>query len=232
MKNEGNLEELLSSLDKIVEEAKDREEPAWYGWPGVGVTLLRGQQVAPGPCLGVLLASCCKGGCESCRVFTAMSLGLKHTKISLIRASLGLGSMSIYFLSAGRSVSLRCGDKPMLTNPKGRCFGAQHLSNSRAPLGALCVPGLRPQQTLQVLFGHPGDRRRTVSRNTTILYFCAEGVNDILPAPGIHLQPALGKGSLFPPVGLWLCSIPCARGNCGSHRADSSSSASAWAAWG
>lgn len=58
MKNEGNLEELLSSLDKIVEEAKDREEPAWYGWPGVGVTLLQGQQVVPGPCLGVLLASC------------------------------------------------------------------------------------------------------------------------------------------------------------------------------
>ncbi|NXA10306.1 PMF1 factor, partial [Sapayoa aenigma] len=29
VKNEGNLEELLNSLDKIVEEAKDREEPAW-----------------------------------------------------------------------------------------------------------------------------------------------------------------------------------------------------------
>ncbi|NXR17987.1 PMF1 factor, partial [Cinclus mexicanus] len=29
VKNEGNLEGLLSSLDKIVEEAKDREEPAW-----------------------------------------------------------------------------------------------------------------------------------------------------------------------------------------------------------
>ncbi|XP_030147027.4 polyamine-modulated factor 1 [Taeniopygia guttata] len=29
VKNEGNLEELFSSLDKIVEEAKDREEPAW-----------------------------------------------------------------------------------------------------------------------------------------------------------------------------------------------------------
>ncbi|NXG02790.1 PMF1 factor, partial [Sakesphorus luctuosus] len=29
MKNEGNLEGLFNSLDKIVEEAKDREEPAW-----------------------------------------------------------------------------------------------------------------------------------------------------------------------------------------------------------
>ncbi|XP_041320756.1 polyamine-modulated factor 1 [Pyrgilauda ruficollis] len=29
VKNEGNLEELFSSLDKMVEEAKDREEPAW-----------------------------------------------------------------------------------------------------------------------------------------------------------------------------------------------------------
>ncbi|NXW75246.1 PMF1 factor, partial [Hirundo rustica] len=29
VKNEGNLEGLFSSLDKIVEEAKDREEPAW-----------------------------------------------------------------------------------------------------------------------------------------------------------------------------------------------------------
>ncbi|NXE70805.1 PMF1 factor, partial [Calcarius ornatus] len=29
VKNEGNLEELFSLLDKIVEEAKDREEPAW-----------------------------------------------------------------------------------------------------------------------------------------------------------------------------------------------------------
>uniref|UniRef100_A0A8C5TYU2 Polyamine modulated factor 1 n=1 Tax=Malurus cyaneus samueli TaxID=2593467 RepID=A0A8C5TYU2_9PASS len=29
VKNEGNLETLFSSLDKIVEEAKDREEPAW-----------------------------------------------------------------------------------------------------------------------------------------------------------------------------------------------------------
>ncbi|NWR48348.1 PMF1 factor, partial [Regulus satrapa] len=29
VKKEGNLEELFSSLDKIVEEAKDREEPAW-----------------------------------------------------------------------------------------------------------------------------------------------------------------------------------------------------------
>ncbi|NXM12756.1 PMF1 factor, partial [Ploceus nigricollis] len=29
VKNEGNLEQLFSSLDKIVEEAKDREEPAW-----------------------------------------------------------------------------------------------------------------------------------------------------------------------------------------------------------
>ncbi|XP_014748276.1 PREDICTED: polyamine-modulated factor 1 [Sturnus vulgaris] len=29
VKNEGNLERLFSSLDKIVEEAKDREEPAW-----------------------------------------------------------------------------------------------------------------------------------------------------------------------------------------------------------
>ncbi|XP_053857181.1 polyamine-modulated factor 1 [Vidua macroura] len=29
VKNEGNLEELFNSLDKIVEEAKDREEPAW-----------------------------------------------------------------------------------------------------------------------------------------------------------------------------------------------------------
>ncbi|NXD44931.1 PMF1 factor, partial [Copsychus sechellarum] len=29
VKNEGNLEELFSSLDKIVEEAKGREEPAW-----------------------------------------------------------------------------------------------------------------------------------------------------------------------------------------------------------
>ncbi|OWK55076.1 Polyamine-modulated factor 1 [Lonchura striata] len=29
VKNEGNLEELFSSLDKIVEEAKDREKPAW-----------------------------------------------------------------------------------------------------------------------------------------------------------------------------------------------------------
>ncbi|XP_027598298.1 polyamine-modulated factor 1 [Pipra filicauda] len=29
IKNEGNLEELFNSLDKIVEEAKDREEPAW-----------------------------------------------------------------------------------------------------------------------------------------------------------------------------------------------------------
>ncbi|NWZ89321.1 PMF1 factor, partial [Nesospiza acunhae] len=29
VKNEGNLEGLFSLLDKIVEEAKDREEPAW-----------------------------------------------------------------------------------------------------------------------------------------------------------------------------------------------------------
>ncbi|NWU84395.1 PMF1 factor, partial [Onychorhynchus coronatus] len=29
VKNEGNLEGLFNSLDKIVEEAKDREEPAW-----------------------------------------------------------------------------------------------------------------------------------------------------------------------------------------------------------
>uniref|UniRef100_A0A8C3P5S3 Polyamine modulated factor 1 n=1 Tax=Cyanoderma ruficeps TaxID=181631 RepID=A0A8C3P5S3_9PASS len=29
VKNEGNLDGLFSSLDKIVEEAKDREEPAW-----------------------------------------------------------------------------------------------------------------------------------------------------------------------------------------------------------
>ncbi|NXU37440.1 PMF1 factor, partial [Drymodes brunneopygia] len=29
VKNEGNLEGLLGSLDKIVEEAKEREEPAW-----------------------------------------------------------------------------------------------------------------------------------------------------------------------------------------------------------
>ncbi|NWR38261.1 PMF1 factor, partial [Tachuris rubrigastra] len=29
VKYEGNLEELFNSLDKIVEEAKDREEPAW-----------------------------------------------------------------------------------------------------------------------------------------------------------------------------------------------------------
>ncbi|XP_040394883.1 polyamine-modulated factor 1 [Cygnus olor] len=29
VKREGNLEELLNSLDKIVEEAKDQEEPAW-----------------------------------------------------------------------------------------------------------------------------------------------------------------------------------------------------------
>ncbi|NXG80137.1 PMF1 factor, partial [Baryphthengus martii] len=29
VKDEGNLEMLLNSLDKIVEEAKDREEPAW-----------------------------------------------------------------------------------------------------------------------------------------------------------------------------------------------------------
>ncbi|XP_051629083.1 polyamine-modulated factor 1 [Manacus candei] len=29
IKNEGNLEGLFNSLDKIVEEAKDREEPAW-----------------------------------------------------------------------------------------------------------------------------------------------------------------------------------------------------------
>ncbi|NXQ55023.1 PMF1 factor, partial [Anthoscopus minutus] len=29
VKNEGNLEGLFSSLDKIVEEAKDQEEPAW-----------------------------------------------------------------------------------------------------------------------------------------------------------------------------------------------------------
>ncbi|XP_035202608.1 polyamine-modulated factor 1 [Oxyura jamaicensis] len=29
VKREGNLEELFNSLDKIVEEAKDREEPAW-----------------------------------------------------------------------------------------------------------------------------------------------------------------------------------------------------------
>lgn len=40
MKNEGNLEALFSLLDKIVEEAKDREEPAWYGWPGLGVVFL------------------------------------------------------------------------------------------------------------------------------------------------------------------------------------------------
>lgn len=44
-----------------------------------------------------------------------------------------------------------------------------------------------------MLFGHLG----IVSRNK-ILCFCAEGVNDILPAPGILLQPGLGKGSLFP----------------------------------
>ncbi|NXF12845.1 PMF1 factor, partial [Smithornis capensis] len=29
IKNEGNLEGLFNSLDKIVEEAKDREEPRW-----------------------------------------------------------------------------------------------------------------------------------------------------------------------------------------------------------
>ncbi|NWR63622.1 PMF1 factor, partial [Bucorvus abyssinicus] len=29
VKDEGNLETLFNSLDKIVEEAKDREEPAW-----------------------------------------------------------------------------------------------------------------------------------------------------------------------------------------------------------
>ncbi|XP_074709433.1 polyamine-modulated factor 1 isoform X2 [Strix uralensis] len=32
VKDEGNLEPLFNSLDKIVEEAKNREEPAWYGW--------------------------------------------------------------------------------------------------------------------------------------------------------------------------------------------------------
>ncbi|XP_074989594.1 polyamine-modulated factor 1 isoform X2 [Calonectris borealis] len=31
VKNEGNLEVLFNSLDKIVEEAKNQEEPAWYG---------------------------------------------------------------------------------------------------------------------------------------------------------------------------------------------------------
>lgn len=31
VKDEGNLEMLFNSLDKIVEEAKNREEPAWYG---------------------------------------------------------------------------------------------------------------------------------------------------------------------------------------------------------
>lgn len=48
MKNEGNLEELFRLLDKIVEEAKDREEPAWYGWPGMGVVVLQGHQARPG----------------------------------------------------------------------------------------------------------------------------------------------------------------------------------------
>ncbi|NXO14121.1 PMF1 factor, partial [Oriolus oriolus] len=37
VKNEGNLEGLFNSLDKIVEEAKDREEPAWYGWRPSGI---------------------------------------------------------------------------------------------------------------------------------------------------------------------------------------------------
>lgn len=31
VKDEGNLEMLFNSLDKIVEETKNREEPAWYG---------------------------------------------------------------------------------------------------------------------------------------------------------------------------------------------------------
>lgn len=48
MKNEGNLEGLFNSLDKIVEEAKDREEPAWYGGPGVGVMFVQGQQAVLG----------------------------------------------------------------------------------------------------------------------------------------------------------------------------------------
>lgn len=65
MKNEGNLEGLFSSLDKIVEEAKDREEPAWYGWPGVGVMFLQVQQAVPGQCLGILLASCSREGLKA-----------------------------------------------------------------------------------------------------------------------------------------------------------------------
>lgn len=81
-------------------------------------------------------------------------------------------------------------------------FWAELLSNSRAPLGALCVPGSGPQHLLQVLFGHLGDRLGIVTRNTKILCFCAEGANDILPAPSFHLRPDLGKGFLFPPVRL------------------------------
>ncbi|XP_071313074.1 polyamine-modulated factor 1 isoform X1 [Agelaius tricolor] len=112
VKDEGNLEALFSLLDKIVEEAKDREEPAWYGGPGVGVLLPQGHRALPGLCLGVLLASCCKEGSERCCVFTAVSLGLKHTEITLICASLGPGSISTHFLSAGRSVPLSWGDNP------------------------------------------------------------------------------------------------------------------------
>lgn len=39
VKEEGNLEVLFNSLDKIVEEAKDHKEPAWYGialWKALG----------------------------------------------------------------------------------------------------------------------------------------------------------------------------------------------------
>lgn len=61
-----------------------------------------------------------------------VSLGLKHTKISLICASLGPGSISIRFLSAGKSVPLRWGDKPVLTNPKG-CFGQSFYPTAGLP---------------------------------------------------------------------------------------------------
>lgn len=173
MKNEGNLEGLFSSLDKIVEEAKDWEEPAWYGWPGLGVLSYRARQLVADVWVSCL-ASCCKGGSESCCIFTAMSLGLNHAKNSLICASLGPGSISIHFLIAGMSVPLKWGGQVNSDQSKGLMGCSGHSTcNSRAPLGALCVPGSGPQQTLKVLFGHLGDRLGIVSRNK-MLCFCAD----------------------------------------------------------
>lgn len=55
------------------------------------------------------------------------------------------------------------------------CFGAQHLSNSKTPLGAFCIPGSGPQQDIQVLFGCLGDRLEIVTRNTRFCVFMLRG---------------------------------------------------------